>query len=1397
MTSKSQRVDATVKVRSTTLGATIAIAVAVGLFLSGDATARVDPLSIIARQIHKPNMLVVLDTSGSLTGVPGGSFSTSSEVGVDCDDGVNCRGGVAKGVCDGSGKFCSTDAQCRSSTCKLDGMDCLVNADCQPQAGACTIRTCNSSGTNCQFASCFVNADCPAATSGNCAFTNNACSPSQTCSSRPRCQWGGANCSLGQPCPAYGHCLNAANQVTTQTCSQNTNCPLKVTGTCAIGGLACTSGSCLKFCPNRTTACTTDSQCGVCSRGNSRLGTYCTRNSDCTSNGATCRTNSGDCSNACTLANYTCQIQNAQNACQETNACVGAANTCTPGPTNSCIAGSPADVCNLAGNTTSAIGMCRITLLKCQDDGDCPASGDNCGPATSRTVIAKRVLSDIVNTNSGIVNFGLMTFYQSLYFPYYKQTTTGTQTATLYYTQGRLDGRGCFTTASGPTQTCVIDGITYTLVTSNASRYTIRGNGGQLVNTNWCGTTCNIAGLGTGSYLGSTYSYTLKTGTTSGGAVVRTGYTGKQISSGGTDYRYYDSNPAYYNRGAVPPIDDPQCGLVCSAKCGGRWDTQLAPFLDPTGDPVKAKTMALAISDRLAPASYGGLISYGGTPTGCALRNDAVRTSAASAYDYMSAVKDLDTLSCRDNFVLLITDGEANGPGDIGCNLATCAAANPRAAGCTCRSVLAAYDLRQNLGVQTFVVGFSGDVSAGVGRAINDNIAKAGGTDRGGDGRAPYAFIATSESELTTAIQDAIYDAVKGSYATSPPTMSAGVQQSNGVTSGNYALDSRADFPSWKGHLLAYDTSASPPALAWDAATELAAMDWKSRRIYTSNASNQLVQISVDSSGNVTNKATLFALGLGSNAAEAELITRWLMGDPAQGNTAVLGAMVNSTPIDVGQPGDSPLPGGNAFYQLYKTRPRLTYAGADDGLLHAFWSQDQVVGGVSVKGGAEVFAYLPPQMMAVVTKLYAQGGQYPDPAKHVYGLASSPKVKNLCVSNCTQQDTAVWKTELVMTDGYGGNEIFALDISNPTGSPPFQIMWNSNTSGSKPTFDAALGQTIAVPAFYLNKTAGLDDYRLLFGSGYRIDMSSSGQAQGLSMLSVSASTGAIQTRATVSPPGGSCGQEYTMLTDVATAKDYARNVSTGVDERQKLLAAYAGDTWGNLWRFSGGASPQLVSAFGCNHPLHFAPTVVQLDRDDPTNHAHEVYLVQVSNSPLDDSTQGFEPSQMVFMRQLADVNGAVTTDTTFGTNGQTVISVADASRMCAMTDVGGTGCLLPMPPTARPMSTPLAVLKQDGSGFLVLSTWYVPADAGCGKGATYMQIHQYSGGQTILKQALKVGDEPVSAPIVVGGKIMVMSSGGPVVINGSVLQNFVVGQATPATSGTSAEPFKILGWTEM
>jgi len=72
------------------------------------------------------------------------------------------------------------------------------------------------------------------------------------------------------------------------------------------------------------------------------------------------------------------------------------------------------------------------------------------------------------------------------------------------------------------------------------------------------------------------------------------------------------------------------------------------------------------------------------------------------------------------------------------------------------------------------------------------------------------------------------------------------------------------------------------------------------------------------------------------------------------------------------------------------------------------------------------------------------------------------------------------------------------------------------------------------------------------------------------------------------------------------------------------------------------------------------------------------------------------------------------------------------------------------------MGTPLVILKSDASGFVVISMWYVPDAAGCGKARRTAGPPADHGDRRLggadLKQAIKVADEPVSSPIVVGGR---------------------------------------------
>src|SRR5439155_26789905 len=142
-----------------------------------------------------------------------------------------------------------------------------------------------------------------------------------------------------------------------------------------------------------------------------------------------------------------------------------------------------------------------------------------------------------------------------------------------------------------------------------------------------------------------------------------------------------------------------------------------------------------------------------------------------------------------------------------------------------------------------------------------------------------------------------VFRAAMGSYSTTPATASQGTIEGIVEQSGRYMLDSRVDFPAWQGHLVAYDIGGASPVLAWDAATKLANADWKQRRVYTADSSNNLVRIDVNAStGEIRNKGPLYALGLGASPAEPERIDRLALCDPPYKHPAAPGSIFNSPP---------------------------------------------------------------------------------------------------------------------------------------------------------------------------------------------------------------------------------------------------------------------------------------------------------------------------------------------------------------------------------------------------------------------------------------------------------------------------------------------------------------------
>jgi len=1316
-----------------------------------------------------------------------------------------------------------TATQSMSGTGTATDTQTATSTDTVTQSQTATVTQTSLGSIDCTVsqASCTKAEDCPAPASSVCATTGTPCAGDGDCLSVGKCKYSGVVCpNPGGACADVSVCAATPSTI----CSTAADCPpLSGTGTCTLGGTpagGCTANNdcpSYKRCNFTNDSCALDTDCPQPSSGTcSGSGSSCSRYRQCPY-GQTCIYPSQTCAgtdNVCSLPQDTC-VPKSDNSCDAaTNTCGTPTNTCILPPANVCLQPvSGTDTCiESANGPPGPLRMCILGQTVCRNNVDCKLSGDACGPATSRAVIAKRAISTVVQNNYKLLNFGLMTFYQDGYFPYFLNTSGNTGQVTLFQSYDKLTSARCWDRHWGPTSSCRINGNNMTRRETPNSRYRVRTAESTWidVDADYCGRTCDLPGdLGLGYYQGSYYQYVATTGGNSTTMLERPTYDGSSITVGEQNYSYYQPLTNYYSGGKAPPLDFPECGSSCSAVCGGRWDPQLAPFLDTSDDVVAAQAAADAITRAMAPAATGGLLTYWGTPTGCTLKNDKVATIRTSAYDYMSAVKNgnpaegilPDPLACRDNYVLLITDGDANGPGDNNCASSHCAQTNPQAAGCQCKAVLAAYSLRMNLGVRTFVVGFSGDVSAGSARTTNDNIARAGGTDAGSDGVAPFAFLAQNEDQLNNALQLVIYDAAKGSYSTAPTSTSAGTQQATTVAEGRYALDSRMDFPEWRGHLMAWDLAGDEPVLAWDAYQKLLTANWWERRIYTWNGT-QMVKFAVDpATYAVTNRAELSALGLGATPADAERVARWLMGDPTFGNPAILGAIVNSTPIDVASPGDLPEPGGHTFFLEHQHRPHLIYVGSSDGLLHAFFLVDTTVGGVTYSAGSEAFAFLAPDMMEVVRKQYAQGGQRPDPYQHVFGIADSPKAKSMCVANCSDDATAVWKTLLIMPEGYGGGHTFMLDVTEPFGAagladPPINVQWHTGYGSSASTYAELLGNTISLPAYFFNRTTSMDDYRIGFTSGYPVTEGSS--TQGRSLVTASAITGNIITQHALAP-AATCGQEYVALTDFATARDFARG------QDNKLVSGYFGDTSGQLFRYTLGGGTSVAQALTCNHPLHFAPTVVQLDRDSYTSSfAHDIFPVQVTNSNLDFDTESLPPSKMVFWKEEAviDVNGNITgvvKDPTWGSGGTITLTVGNDSEICGVTErdeAGVVTCKTSMPLGARPTSTPLGILLADGSGFEVFTMWYVPHPNGCSRGETYFTSHRiYGNGSVSQGVGAVVANEPVTSPVVLRGRVFLFGASGAMEITDLLPTGVTPGRAIPPNGGTG--DFRRLNWIEV
>ena len=591
----------------------------------------------------------------------------------------------------------------------------------------------------------------------------------------------------------------------------------------------------------------------------------------------------------------------------------------------------------------------------------------------------------------------------------------------------------------------------------------------------------------------------------------------------------------------------------------------------PTSEADADATTAAMVS----PLIEGGVDADGGTPWTAAIGSVNVTPPDTNAHfghvsvaSYLKFVNTAETPDlCAPTAAVLVTDGSPNCSYQSG----DCSTLYRRLS-----------DLRTELGVETYVVGFLESSYV-----LNRMACAAAGACQGGCGNNPCggtpadnwdtcqdpdnhwaacAYVTSSPEDLADAVTQIVDGVVQTDVAAGPgATVSDfGVGAKGNIGEGEQLQSKVAawtDWPDWRGHVTRalcndldiYDIDEDgdtaelapycvlpvpewqpeeieetfgpcPQSHEWDAGECLQLMDWKDRRIYSSDASGDIYKIT-DASGNATPKfiSELVARGVisgGSLNAKANKIAQFILGKDFPDGWKLPG-LANSAPVVVRRipkfnenyvpsvPIRDPHCAGRFLDAVTNTQipkelknfaiaawdetkkintpskhweyQEAVLVGDDIGVLHAFqWNS-----------GNELWGYIPPFLLASAKAQSDIGpatmGQPKQVADHIYGLAAT--VNHGWVFDPIA-DT--YRHLGVFGMGKGGTELVALDLSHMSPSSPkgpFEVLWTTEDPLLKASYDGINGETWARPAVTYDvpddNLANNPTSQVVFGTGYQ------------------------------------------------------------------------------------------------------------------------------------------------------------------------------------------------------------------------------------------------------------------------------------------------------------------------
>ena len=393
------------------------------------------------------------------------------------------------------------------------------------------------------------------------------------------------------------------------------------------------------------------------------------------------------------------------------------------------------------------------------------------------------------------------------------------------------------------------------------------------------------------------------------------------------------------------------------------------------------------------------------------------------------------------------------------------------------------------------------------------------------------------------------------------------------------AAEKRGNIFASKVSSLGFSDVANP---IWDANSKLNERDWDKRFIVTMNPAGQAIPflkdfLVKDFLDKDTDKKIKFIRG-DQGEEDGKFRTR----------QDLLGDIVNANLVYVGKPNSRYTSSSYLTYaNANATRPGRVFAGANDGMLHAF----------DALTGEETFAYIP--------SLFLKGG--------------SPKIGNLVQYNHNEisvhnkyvdgplaigdaivggtkfvvDSSSKWRTMLIGGLGSGGKGLYALDVSKATA-----ITEEDNTSvgaGSKLVWELTPASTGLENLGYTHARASIvqmnnGNWAAVIGNGYQ---SANGNA---SLLILNLSDG-------------------TVIKEIIVNDQDANGLSTPtvVDLNQdgKVDYAYAGDLNGNLWKFD------LNSTATGNWKVDYngSPLYQPINSDKDTNGTSQFVKQSITTAP--------------------------------------------------------------------------------------------------------------------------------------------------------------------------------------